>query len=275
MYVDDPNLSAPPDDASLWRYQNFERFMQLLESGTLWFSRTDRFSDRFEVAVPAKDRHVAGASMLEVVRSPQVKTSVWGYLSRFAGLTTNELDALPDDQLAPLILRFANRFSFVSSWHRNDTESVGLWAQYTAAGNGVAVRTTAGKLREVLDAGSGTYKCFIGEVRYLDYRTESWGPWHERSAAFHKRHSFAYEQEVRALIGWPHWDDFIHGTVDPASMPDLAGLAVPIDVARLVDAVLISPKASPWFPELVTAVMRRYGLQQVPIMSELTEEPVW
>jgi hypothetical protein len=35
MYVDDPNLSAPPDSASLWRYQNFERFMQLLESGTL------------------------------------------------------------------------------------------------------------------------------------------------------------------------------------------------------------------------------------------------
>ena len=77
MYVDDPNLSAPPDGASLWRYQNFERFMQLLESGTLWFSRTDRFSDRFEVAVPAKDRHVAGEGMLELVRDPLVKNSVW------------------------------------------------------------------------------------------------------------------------------------------------------------------------------------------------------
>jgi hypothetical protein len=275
MYVHDANLTAPPEDASLWRYQNFERFMQLLESGTLWFARTDRFSDRFEVAVPARDRAVAAENMLRQVREPGIKDSVWTYMSRFAGLTVAELDALPDDDLIRLVQRFANRFSYVSSWHRNDSESAGLWAQYTAAGNGVAIRTTAGKLQRVLDVGSGDYQCFIGEIRYLDYRTESWGPWHQRSAAFHKRRSFAYEQEVRAVIGWPHWDDFIQGRIDPASMPDLSGLAVPVDVPDLVEAVLISPNASPWFPKLVAAVMRRYGLQQVPVMSELTEAPDW
>src|SRR5688572_25226682 len=109
MYVDDPNLRTPPETALLWRYQNFERFMQLLESGTLWFSRTDRFSDRFEVAVPAKDRQMAGEGILRVVREPQFKDVVWGYLSRFAGLTVSELDALSDDKLTQLVLRFANR----------------------------------------------------------------------------------------------------------------------------------------------------------------------
>jgi hypothetical protein len=276
MYVADPNLTVPADGASLWRYQTFDKFMQLLEGGTLWFSRADKFVDRFEVAVPDKDRQTARASLLESMRQAGADDFVSRWLNRFAGLTADQLQELPDEKIASLMPRFANRFAYVSSWHHNDTESAGLWTQYTADGNGVAVRTTAETLREVLDAGTGdAYKVALGEVHYLDYHADSWGAWHQFSATFHKRRSFAYEQEVRAVISWPDWEDVNRGHLDPGSMPDHAGLNIPVDLRRLVHSVVISPNATPWFAGLVAAVMQRYGLTGIPVHSELNEEPVW
>jgi hypothetical protein len=275
MYVADPNLIMPSDETLLWRYQTFDRFVQFLDSGTLWFSRADRFVDRFEIAVPTADLETAHAGMLATVREWGAQDNVRRWLERFAGLSTEALAALPDEELAALMPRFANRFNYVSSWHRNDTESAGLWAQYTGTGNGVAVRTDVGTLRDELNSGSGDKTLVLGAVEYLNYHTESWGTWHQNSAVFHKRTSYAYEQEVRAVIGWPNYAQFTNGSVDPVSMPDVEGLAIPVDRGRLVHSVVISPDANAWFPELVTSVMRRYGLTATPIFSELTKEPDW
>lgn len=275
MYVADPNLTTPFDEASLWRYQSFDKFMQLLEGGTLWFSRADRFIDRFEVAVPSRDLPTARAALLESMHEAGAKEFVVKWLNRFAGLTVEQFEALPDDKIAALMPRFSSHFAYVSSWHRNDSESAGLWAEYTSGGNGVAVRTTAAALRDAIDTGSGDYQVALGEVHYLDYHRESWGPWNQFSATFHKRNSFAYEQEVRAVISWPMWEDVTTGRLDPASMPDQPGIAIPVDLSRLVHSVVISPNATPWFPGLVASVMRRYGLHAIPVHSELTEEPVW
>lgn len=61
VYQSDPNLSVPPDDTPLWRYLDFARFMALLESASLWFARTDTFSDQYELAVPTADMPAARA----------------------------------------------------------------------------------------------------------------------------------------------------------------------------------------------------------------------
>jgi hypothetical protein len=274
MYVSDPNLTVPADDAWLWRYQSFDKFMLFLEAGALWFSRADQFYDPFEVAVPDKDLPAARTNLFESVRAAGADDFVQRWLARFGGTTIEELKALPDGQLASLLPRFANHFAYVSCWQRNDTESAGLWAQY-APGNGVAVRTTSGTLRQALDTGSGGYNVALGEVHYLDYHTESWGPYHQFSATFHKRRSFSYEQEVRAVISWPQWDDVIAGSVDPASMPDLRGIAIPVDLSQLLHSVVISPNATGWFADLVASVVDRYGLSHAPVVSELTEQPAW
>jgi len=43
-----PHLITPPDETIIWRYMDFARFMQILETKTLWFARADQFEDPLE-----------------------------------------------------------------------------------------------------------------------------------------------------------------------------------------------------------------------------------
>ena len=113
---------------------------------------------------------------------------------------------------------------------------------------------------------------FLGRVEYLDYRAGSWGEFHWFAQAFHKRRIFRQEQEVRAVIVWPNYRDLADGATD---FPAAAGITVPVDLNRLIQGIVIAPKASSWLPGLVTSVMHRYGLSTVPISSELARKPQW
>ncbi len=42
------DLILPPDATTLWRYMGFAKFIDLLETQTLWFPRTDQFEDPLE-----------------------------------------------------------------------------------------------------------------------------------------------------------------------------------------------------------------------------------
>ena len=70
-----------------------------------------------------------------------------------------------------------------------------MWESFVHGDNGVAVRTTVGALRGVLDAGSADRDVFLGRVEYMDYRAGSWGEFHWFAPAFHKRRIFRQEQD--------------------------------------------------------------------------------
>ena len=44
-------------------------------------------------------------------------------------------------------------------------------------------------------------------------------------------------------------------------------------LSELIESVYVAPKAPPWFATLVEALMRRYGLLQPVISSDLLDEP--
>ena len=63
MYQELPIFELPPDDATLWRYMDFTKFVSLLEKQALFFSKPDRLGDPFEGSLPKKnlehiDEHV-------------------------------------------------------------------------------------------------------------------------------------------------------------------------------------------------------------------------
>jgi hypothetical protein len=272
VYQSDPNLSVPADDTPLWRYLDFPRFMSLLDSAAMWFARADTFTDHYELGVPAADLSAARAGAEQVLADPHVREGIVRFLADATGLPRGGLAALPDGEVAGLLLSNAGQALYISCWQQDEDESVGMWDSYVPGGNGVAIRTTAGALREVLDAGSGDRDVFLGRVCYLDYQAGSWGPFHWFAPAFHKRRIFRHEQEVRAVIVWPSYGDLANGTAD---ITPAAGIPVPVDLTRLIQHIVIAPTASPWFPGLVTSILHRYGLSAVPMSSELTRAPDW
>jgi hypothetical protein len=54
MFKEDPEFNTPPDETTIWRYMDFTKFIALLEDNSLFFSRGDKFRDRFEGSVPRR-----------------------------------------------------------------------------------------------------------------------------------------------------------------------------------------------------------------------------
>jgi hypothetical protein len=46
-----------------------------------------------------------------------------------------------------------------------------------------------------------------------------------------------------------------------------AGHAIKVDVNQMVESVFISPKAKPWFLDIVKDVLSKYGFDKLPIQQ--------
>ncbi|HEU5052805.1 MAG TPA: hypothetical protein VFT78_06820 [Hanamia sp.] len=56
MFLDHP-LFKPPEDKiqKIWRYMDFTKYVELLNSSTLYFTRADNFEDKFEGSLTRSD----------------------------------------------------------------------------------------------------------------------------------------------------------------------------------------------------------------------------
>jgi len=45
-------IIQPKDNATLWRYMSFEKFANILATESLFFSRADKYDDKFEGYIP-------------------------------------------------------------------------------------------------------------------------------------------------------------------------------------------------------------------------------
>ncbi len=48
MYKELKGIEQPKDKDTVWRYMSFEKFANILETGSLFFTRADKFDDKFE-----------------------------------------------------------------------------------------------------------------------------------------------------------------------------------------------------------------------------------
>lgn len=52
MYSAKPSFDVPDEHTTIWRYMDFTKFVSLLDKKTLYFTRSDKFDDKFEGATP-------------------------------------------------------------------------------------------------------------------------------------------------------------------------------------------------------------------------------
>jgi hypothetical protein len=49
MYINNPNIKLPADpNTVVWKYLDLSKFLDLLMSGKLFMSRSDKFEDQYE-----------------------------------------------------------------------------------------------------------------------------------------------------------------------------------------------------------------------------------
>jgi hypothetical protein len=190
-----PDPGAPQEvdpETPIWRYMSLDRYLSMLYTKELWFTRVDCLEDPWEgqVSAPALD-------------------------------ATNRL-GMPLEVLRP-ILEKLRVLIFVHCWTMHAHESIGLWSSFVRSQPGVVIRSTAGRLDKVV-AGhmEGGH---VALVRYIDFDTSY------AMDGFNKRLEFQSELEVRAafydfgqyvtMAQGTDRQELPQGQPVPVSLPDL------------------------------------------------------
>jgi len=163
-----PDLTTPPNRTVLWHYMDFAKFVEMLESRTLWFPRVDRLEDPLEGT--HTDAELAG-------------------IRKHLGRTRAQ-------QLID-VFRSARNGLFVNCWRSGSAESLAMWDLYGKGSGIVAVKSTVGLLKEAIA------KCdmpvYISKTRYIDWN-DSVGLDSVLVACSRKDLGYQHESEVRAII---------------------------------------------------------------------------
>jgi len=251
MYEAHPVFTQPNNEhVKVWRYMDFTKFVSLLDSRRLYFTRADKFDDPFEGSWPK----------INVAARQQVP------------------DNIPPEGREPFIKAMASmgeinrkwpRYNAINCWHMNEHESAAMWKLYLKSDEGISIQSTYLKLKEsFLD----DEKIYVGVVKYIDYDTEWIDGGNLLTPFVYKRKSFEHEREVRALVTkWPvskNGMDFNEDTI-------AHGLKIRVDIEKMVEHVFVAPKCPDWFAELVSAVVNRYGYDFQIVHSKLNEQPVF
>ena len=248
MYEKHPEIHEPQSDAPLWRYMDFAKFVDLLETQSLYFCRVDRlgpFEGSFTKPLSDNYQQVYG----QLFKDPkQAAESVRRFQS------TNR--AWP-------------KWTYVNCWHMNDGESMAMWEAYVRSQAGIAIKTDFASLSRSL---KGEHQVFVGTITYLDYNRDWFKGGNILIPFFHKPKSYQHENEVRALIWKPPATMLLEGGGE-------AGIKEKVDLAALLSEVYVVPsltgKSDSWFRDTVQAVIERYGINLEVKQSTLDDEAVY
>jgi hypothetical protein len=246
----------PGDDASLWRYMDFSKFVLLLKEKALYFARADHVGDKFEGAKGVSTNRTLWDDhylrfFQEAVRNPPP--------GHTCSLSDEEVQREAERLLRDLRTTGQRdlRNSYLSCWHESETESEALWRLYCPPPcAGIAIHTNYASLNHSL---GDDPDIAIGRVRYIDFRRAFAGV---NDAIFRKRYSLSHEREVRAVIH------------DHKSQ-ETVGLLRPVDLALLLDQVVISPFTSTWFEAVLKETISKFAVTIEVATSELMLEPFY
>lgn len=236
-YESHQELETPSDDTTLWRYMDFTKFVDLLESSQLHLSGFNELNDKLEGYLTAE--------VVEMLRKRPPDCPIdWDQWKEFVDRT---LEGYKEER----------GFFRVSCWHENENESAAMWKLYLKSDEGIAVRTTAGRLKQALQ--QTPEPLFIGRVQYRP--VQLLGDVMIGNAmrlAIHKRKSFEHEHEVRVTSFY--WNESGRITVDLDS---------------LIESVWLAPGTLPWIRSLVESILRRYSFTKKVFPSALDECPAY
>jgi hypothetical protein len=247
-----PAFPQPADlNAKIWRYMDFPKFESLVLSQRLYMRRADLFlNDEYEGTTPAGDieywrRQAAAAA------TPEERAAIEGRR----------------EQLAEYAETFRKNY-FVSCWNMAESENIAMWERYTTGPDSVAVASTYLGFGNQLDSNVMHY----GMVRYIDYDTTPLPSINMLQRISHKRHFFADEREVRAVMCAIAPEEIRQQHIDPHVTSDGCGWAPPINVQLLIRQVVLHPRASADFGRIVAELCAERSLPS-PSPSKMAGKP--
>lgn len=238
MYED--KIETPDNNQKIWRYMDFSKYVYLVTTEELYFTRADKLEDPYDCSgmqfFGEQYKQFSLANPQGKERTRQVST-------------------------------FERLFVYLNCWHMNDVGSAALWKLYSENKyETIAIQTTFGKLDSEIKDKWPRDGIRISKIKYdLENAGEPSGnPPEARlfsilgwANILYKRPSFEHEQELRAFIFQGYDKRKENDTLrNEAHLEKLMKerdefIRIPIDPAKLIEKVYVSPHAKDLFVDLV------------------------
>jgi hypothetical protein len=260
---------TPDREATIWRYMDLGKYLDLITRKELWFTRAIEFrkADPYEGALTVYDQ-----KMLEQIVGAKTKNELKD-LFQLYGRTSliTMMEMLPNNSLAffqAIVITGAQHSQFnpysslVSCWHENKGESDAMWDLYAKKNAGIAIKTTISKT--VTAFRNSAHNIAVAKVAYDIDGTMSALTSGIYDSLLIKRQAFAHENEIRllvfSLVGYeaPGYseDNQVYNLNVLKSVP--TGLYIPCDIEQLIDEIVVSPLIPSYAYEGVAAITKQY-----------------
>jgi len=243
-YLDD--IFKPPAniEAKVWRFMDFAKFISMLSTSSLYFTRIDKFEDKLEGHLPERNR-------LAIVKDND------------PCLYDGMFKSSREWQLC----------HFFNCWHISEHETSMMWRNYTDERFGVAIQSTYKLLSQEFSDNSDIK---IGLVRYLDKQSGAIvnrdgveDAIHLCYPLFTKDIVYSAESELRIMYkkietneNWPQDGPFFVTSIEH-------GISIPASLSRIILQVVVSPYGQPFFCDAVIDVIDEYGYRFPVTQSSL------
>jgi len=254
MIKDHPVMTTLVDGDRLWRFVDFTKFVSMLDSNALFFTRCDRLADKYEGTYSRPTFESERQLLTSMSNMP--RELIKSHLPRTESLMRRRI--------------------FLNCWHINEFESAAMWHLYLKSDEGVAIQTTFKRLRESLS--ECPLDIYATKVQYLDYDQHAM-PFDNALIPYtSKRLSFQHEREMRLIFldiaKEPIKDG---GTFEDLPFnfdPSAPGCPIAVDLDKLIERVFVAPSLDPWIDPLVKNVMKRYGIEKDVVKSDINGAPL-
>lgn len=238
------NVIQPQKDSRLWRYMGLEKFLNLIITRKLFFSRLDKFSDQLEGTMPVNNK----ASIAEDIRKSFLEST---------SFPTNFSDR------EEIIVNTYRAFTLANCWSENNAESLALWKIYLDGTKyGVAIQTTYKRLRNSIATSS--VDVLFGKVQYVD-ELESI---QQQTISLRKTEPYIFENEVRAVIFNQHTKEGPREGFPKYKY----GLAIDVNIELLIEKIYLSPLCPRWYENSISDILQKYDYDFTLIPSAIKEK---
>lgn len=247
------NTIEYPEDTHMpiWRYMSFGKFMDILSTQAIFFTRADKFFDKYEGYVN-QDIHDRVNSIFSEYPNPDEMRK------EFQELISN-----------------LKKIAMINCWNMSYTDSLAMWKTYCPGTESVAIKSNTEKLKNSLwkyDQDS----VHIRPVKYVDVEMEQEYHLNGINLFTFKRPQFSFENELRVIILLMNEPKILTNEYDnhkeyTMKLPEF-GKRIHIDFDELVEEIYVSPFSPSWFVELVNRLVSL--LFKIPIkQSSINKVP--
>lgn len=211
-------------DQVIWRYMPLEQMLFLLSTGTLHFSPLCRMKDTSEGQLPGRAFEQTRAMLPQHFFQPGA--------------------AIDADTMTDLLIAYRRRDACISCWYTDDSDNIAMWNEY-APRNGVAIRTTVGRLHSSLHGCCDT-NLHMARVTYYEPEEEERYIDDAYFGSLFIKHAegFRDEKELRAVA---------HRTNDGG------GVNIPVASKVLIESLVLSPALPDWALPVISQLVTTLG----------------